>query len=131
MGNRTRQNKYGTRNQNWSIKCLCTTISNQQQRVWALNTMRISWAGVLIGGRSGGLGQSAAVAIHCRDNQMAYSSTNRTNATNPRTLFRKSSFIPRTSQLWNSLPLTTFPEPYNLSSFKSNINKLDLISLSS
>ena len=49
---------------------------------------------------------------------------------NPRTLAHKSSFIPRTSQLWNSLPPTTFPESYNLSSFKSNVNKLDLVSLS-
>ena len=48
---------------------------------------------------------------------------------NPRTLSYKSSFIPRTSQLWNSLPPTTFPESYNLPFFKSNINKLDLISL--
>ena len=45
---------------------------------------------------------------------------------NPRTLSHKSSFIPRTSQLWNTLPPTTFPESYNLSSFKSNINKLIL-----
>ena len=45
---------------------------------------------------------------------------------NPQTLAYKSSFIPRTSQLWNSLPPTTFPESYNLSSFKSNINKLHL-----
>ena len=49
---------------------------------------------------------------------------------NPRTLAHKPSFIPRTSQLWNSLPHTTFPESYNLSSFKSNVNKLDLVSLS-
>ena len=49
---------------------------------------------------------------------------------NPRTLAHKSSFIPRTSQLWNSLPPNTFPESYNLSSFKSNVNKLDLVSLS-
>ena len=49
---------------------------------------------------------------------------------NPRTLSPKSSFMPRTSQLWNSLPPTTFPESYNLSSFKSNINNLDLVSLS-
>ena len=49
---------------------------------------------------------------------------------NPRTLSHNSSFIPRTSQMWNSLPPTTFPESYNLSSFKSNINKLDLVSLS-
>ena len=49
---------------------------------------------------------------------------------NPRTLSHKSSFIPRTCQLWNTLPSTSFPESYNLSSFKSNINKLDLISLS-
>ena len=48
---------------------------------------------------------------------------------NPRTLSHKSSFIPRTSQLWNSLPPTTFPESYNLSFLKSNIYKLDLISL--
>ena len=47
----------------------------------------------------------------------------------PRTLAHKSSFIPRTSQLWNSLPPTTFPESYNLSSFKSNVKKLDLVSL--
>ena len=49
---------------------------------------------------------------------------------NPRTLAHKLSFIPRTSQLQNSLPPTTFHESYNLSSFKSNINKLDLVSLS-
>ena len=49
---------------------------------------------------------------------------------NPRTLSHKSSFIPRTSQLWNLLPPTTFPKSYNLSSFTSNINKLDLVSLS-
>ena len=49
---------------------------------------------------------------------------------NPRTLSHKSSFIPRTSHLWNSLPPNTFPESYNFSSFKSNINKLDLVSLS-
>ena len=49
---------------------------------------------------------------------------------NPRALAHKSSFLPRTSQLWSSLPPTTFPESYNLSSFKSNVNKLDLVSLS-
>ena len=48
----------------------------------------------------------------------------------PRTLSHKSSFIPRTSHLWNSLPPTTFPESYNLSFFESNINKLDLVSIS-
>ena len=49
---------------------------------------------------------------------------------NPRTLVHNSPFIPRTSQLWNSLPLTTFPVSQNLSSLKSIINKLDLVSLS-
>ena len=49
---------------------------------------------------------------------------------NPRTLAHKSSFIPRTSQLLYSLPPISFPESYNLSSFKSNVNKLDLVSLS-
>ena len=49
---------------------------------------------------------------------------------NARTLVHKSSFIPRTSQLWNSLPPTTFPESYNFSSFKSDVNKLDLVSRS-
>ena len=50
---------------------------------------------------------------------------------NPRTLSHKSSFIPRTCNLWNVLPSSCFPESYNLPSFKSEINKLDLISLSS
>jgi len=49
---------------------------------------------------------------------------------NPRNLSRKSSFIPRTSRLWNSLPPTTSLESTNFSSFKSNINELDLVSLS-
>ena len=49
---------------------------------------------------------------------------------NPRTLAHKSSFIPSTSQLWNTLSSTAFPESYNISSFKSTINKLDLIPLS-
>ena len=43
----------------------------------------------------------------------------------------QSSFIPRTCNLWNVLPSSCFPESYNLPSFKSKINKLDLISLSS
>ena len=50
---------------------------------------------------------------------------------NPRILSHKSSFIPRTCNLWNVLPSSCFPESYNLPSFKSKINKLDLISLSS
>ena len=50
---------------------------------------------------------------------------------NPRTLSHQSSFIPRTCNLWNLLPSSCFPESYNLPSFKHNINKLDLISLSS
>ena len=50
---------------------------------------------------------------------------------NPRTLSHKSSFIPRTCNLWNVFPSSCFPESYNLPSFKSKINKLDLISLSS
>ena len=50
---------------------------------------------------------------------------------NPRTLSHKSSFIPRTCNLWNILPSSCFPESYNLPSFKSNVNRLDLISLSS
>ena len=50
---------------------------------------------------------------------------------NPRTLSHKSSFILRTCNLWNILPSSCFPESYNLPPFKSNVNKLDLISLSS
>jgi len=57
-----------------------------------------------------------------------YSHSLQVTLSNPQTLSHKSSFIPRASQLWNSLPPTTFPESYNLSSFKSNINKLDLVS---
>ena len=48
---------------------------------------------------------------------------------NPRTLSHKSSFIPRTCNLWNVLPSSCFPESYNLPSFKSKMNKLDLIFL--
>ena len=48
-----------------------------------------------------------------------------------RTLSHKSSIIPRTCNLWKVLPSSCFPEPYYLPSFKSKINKLDLISLSS
>ena len=50
---------------------------------------------------------------------------------NPRTLSHKSSFIPRTCNLWNVLLSSCYSESYNLPSFKSNVNKLDLISLSS
>ena len=45
---------------------------------------------------------------------------------NPQTLSHKSSFIPRTTQLWNSLPPTIFQESYHLSYFKSNIKNLIL-----
>ena len=48
----------------------------------------------------------------------------------PRILSRKSSFIPKACNLWNVLS-SCFPESYNLPFFKSKINKLDLISLSS
>ena len=49
---------------------------------------------------------------------------------NPQTLSHKSPYIPRTCNLWSGLP-SCFPESYNLLSFKSKINKLDLITLSS
>ena len=48
----------------------------------------------------------------------------------PRTLAHKSSFTPRRSQSWNSLPSTTLPESNNLSSSKHDINKRNLVSLS-
>ena len=47
----------------------------------------------------------------------------------PRTLSHKSSCIPSTCNLWNVLPSSCFPESYNLPSFRSKIDKLDLISL--
>ena len=50
---------------------------------------------------------------------------------NPQTLSHKSSFIPRTCNLWNILLSSCFPESYNLPSVTSKIVKLDLISLSS
>ena len=49
---------------------------------------------------------------------------------NPRTLSHKSSSSPRTCNLWNVLPSSCFPESYNLPSFKSKINELDMIPLS-
>ena len=48
---------------------------------------------------------------------------------NPQILSHKSSFIPRTCNLWNVLPSSCFPESYNLPSFKNKINNLDLIPL--
>ena len=50
---------------------------------------------------------------------------------NPQTLSHKSSLIPRTCNLWKALPSSCFPESYDLPSFNSKMNKLDLISLSS
>ena len=44
-------------------------------------------------------------------------------------LSHRPSFIPRTCNLWNVLSSSCFPESYNLPSFNSKINKLDLISL--
>ena len=37
--------------------------------------------------------------------------------------YRRSSFFPRTSNLWNSLPLKCFPTTYNMQSFKESVNK--------
>ena len=37
--------------------------------------------------------------------------------------FYSSSFFPRTSVLWNSLPLSCFPDSYDLHSFKSRANR--------
>ena len=34
-----------------------------------------------------------------------------------------SSFFPRTARLWNSLPIECFPLTYDLSGFKSRINR--------
>ena len=60
-----------------------------------------------------------------------HSHTFQVSLPNPRTLSDKSSFVPRTWNLWNVLPSSCFPESFNLPSFKSKINKLDLISLCS
>ena len=40
-----------------------------------------------------------------------------------RNQFHENSFFPRTTRLWNSLPAHCFPDGYNLTSFKSNVNK--------
>ena len=37
--------------------------------------------------------------------------------------FHETSFIPRTTKLWNSLPPEAFPDEYNINKFKSNANK--------
>ena len=51
-------------------------------------------------------------------------------ASRTRTVLMEFSFFPRTCYLWNLLPSWCFPKPYNLPSFNSKINKLDLIFLS-
>jgi hypothetical protein len=43
-----------------------------------------------------------------------------------RTSGHLSSFFPRTSVIWNSLPPAAFPTSYNLQSFKCNVNRLIL-----
>ena len=42
--------------------------------------------------------------------------------------FHETSFIPRTTKLWNSLPPEAFPDEYNINKFKSNANKFLLTS---
>ena len=37
--------------------------------------------------------------------------------------FYAASFFPRTSVMWNSLPLSCFPDSYNLNRFKSRVNR--------
>jgi hypothetical protein len=48
-----------------------------------------------------------------------------------RTSHHANSFIPRTSTLWNKLPLSVFPLSYNLDLFKRNINSIDLSAICS
>ena len=77
------------------------------------------------------------IPVHLRCVRTTRSSTHshpfQISLPNPRTLSHKSSFIPRKCNLWNVLPSSSFPESesYMLSSFKSKIIKLYLISLSS
>ena len=40
-----------------------------------------------------------------------------------RTVSRSSSFFTRTSQLWNRLPQSIFPEEYDLQAFKTRVNR--------
>ena len=37
--------------------------------------------------------------------------------------FYAASFFPRTSVMWNALPLSCFPDSYNLNRFKSRVNR--------
>ena len=41
-----------------------------------------------------------------------------------RTVSRSRSFFVRTSQMWNRLPQSVFPERYDVSSFKRRVNRL-------
>ena len=66
---------------------------------------------------------------HVRTTRIStYSQPFQVTLPNPRTLSHKSSFIPRTSQLWNSLPLLSL-NPTICHLLNLNINKLDLVSL--
>ena len=79
---------------------------------------------------SGDQGYYSCSSEACQNNQKLNAFTDLPSLLpNPRTLSHKSSFIPRTCNLWNVLPSSCFPESYISPSFKSKINKLDLTSL--
>ena len=81
---------------------------------------------------SGDQGYYSSSSEACQDHQKLNSFTPLPSSLpTSRTLSHKSSFIPRTCNLWNVLPSSCFPESYNLPSFKSKIDNLDPISLSS
>ena len=48
------------------------------------------------------------------------------SVTIPRCYKDVNSFFPRTARLWNSLPIECFPLTYDLSGFKSRINRYPL-----
>jgi hypothetical protein len=74
------------------------------------------------------LASSVPLPLTFTRNTRAHAVCNPFRVTIPRnrTSGHLSSFFPRTSVIWNSLPPTAFPTSYNLQAFKRNINKLVL-----
>ena len=104
----------------FKVDCLVKTFQLASKKTFRLHT------GVIMSNRRNCNNVKKNIILI---NQKTHSHPFQVSLPTSRTLSHKSSFIPRTCNLWNILFFSCFPESYNLPSFKSKVNKLDLISL--